>query len=159
MTLASMISILLWFCALGCGLLAGLYFAFSVFIMSALDRLGPAAGAAAMNSINGVILRSLFMPVFLLTSLASPVLAAIGVLRWGEAGAGLLIAGGLCHFVGMFVVTMAFNVPLNNQLQSSQAAEVEANWRRYVVAWTRWNHVRTAASIASAVCSACALAA
>ena len=79
-----MTTALLWFCALGCGLLAGLYFAFSVFIMSALDRLGPAAGAAAMNSINTVILRSLFMPVFLLTSLASLVLAAIGALRWGN---------------------------------------------------------------------------
>ena len=140
---------MLWFCALGCGLLAGLYFSFSVFIMSALDRLGPAAGAAAMNSINAVILRSLFMPVFLLTSLASLVLAAIGVLRWGEPGAALSIAGGLCYFVGMFVVTMAFNVPLNNQLQSSQAADVEANWRRYVAVWTRWNHVRTLASLAA----------
>lgn len=142
-----MTTALLWFCALGCGLLAGLYFAFSVFIMSALDRLGAAAGAAAMNSINAVILRSLFMPVFLLTSLASLVLAAIGVLRWSEPGAGLLIAGGLCYFVGMFVVTMACNVPLNNRLQSSQASDVEANWRRYVISWTRWNHVRTLASL------------
>ena len=61
----------------------------------------------------------------------------------------LLIAGGLCYFVGMFVVTMVFNVPLNNQLQSSQAADVEANWRRYVVSWTRWNHVSTLASLAA----------
>jgi uncharacterized membrane protein len=144
-----MTTALLWFCALGCGLLAGLYFAFSIFIMSALDRLGPAAGAAAMNSINAVILRSFFMPAFLLTSLASLVLAVIGVLQRGEPGAGLLITGGLCYFVGMFVVTMVFNVPLNNQLQASQAADVEANWRRYMIAWTRWNHVRTLASLAA----------
>lgn len=32
---------LLWFSAIGCGLLAGLYFAFSTFIMTAL---GPASG-------------------------------------------------------------------------------------------------------------------
>jgi uncharacterized membrane protein len=144
-----MLTLLLWFCALGCGLRAGLYFAFSVFIMGALDRLGPAAGAAAMNSINAVILRSLFMPVFLLTSIASLVLAAIGVLQWGESGAFALVSGGLVYFVGMFVVTMAFNVPLNNQLQSSQVADVEANWKRYVVSWTRWNHVRTLASLAA----------
>jgi uncharacterized membrane protein len=49
----------------------------------------------------------------------------------------------------MFVVTMAFNVPLNNQLQASQAADVEATWRRYMVSWTRWNHVRTLASLAA----------
>jgi uncharacterized membrane protein len=146
----SLTATLLWFCALGCGLLAGLYFAFSVFIMTALDRLGATAGAAAMNSINTIILRSLFMPVFLLTSLASLVLAMIGMFRWDQPGARLLVAGGLTYFIGMFVVTMAFNVPLNNQLQASQATNIEANWRRYVVSWTRWNHVRTLSSLAAA---------
>ena len=142
-----MVTSLLWFCALGCGLLAGLYFAFSVFIMSALDRLGPGAGAAVMNSINAVILRSLFMPVFMLTSFASLALAVIGVLRWNEPDAVLLVSGGLAYFVGMFGVTMAFNVPLNNQLQASHAGDVDANWRRYVVTWTRWNHLRTLSSL------------
>ena len=142
-------SVLLWFCALGCGLLAGLYFAFSVFIMTALDRLGPAAGAAAMNAINTTILRSLFMPVFLLTSLASLALAVIGAIRWDQPGAGLLITGGLAYFVGMFVVTMVFNVPLNNQMIASTGPEVETVWRRYVLLWTRWNHVRTLSSLAA----------
>ncbi len=122
--------VLLWFCALGCGLLAGLYFAFSVFIMTALDRLGPAAGAAAMNAINTTILRSLFMPVFMLTSLASLALAVIGVIHWEQPGAWLLITGGLVYFVGMFGVTMLFNVPLNNLLAASPS---DANtWRRYL---------------------------
>lgn len=142
-----LVDVLLWFCALGCGLLAGLYFAFSVFIMHALDRLGPAPAAAAMNSINTVILRSMFMPLFMLSSVASLVLAVIGAIRWGEPGATPLIAGGLVYFVGMFVVTMVFNVPLNNQLQASQAGDVAVRWRRYVVSWTRWNHVRTLASL------------
>lgn len=142
-----MIPILLWFCALGCGLLAGLYFAFSVFVMRALDLLGAAAGAAAMNAINTVILRSLFMPLFLLTSLASLALAIVGLVRWGEPGAVLLFAGGVGYFVGMFIVTMVFNVPLNNQLQASQPDNVEAHWRRYMVSWVRWNHVRTLASL------------
>ena len=31
---------LLWFCAIGCGLLGGLYFAFSTFIMTSLGRIG-----------------------------------------------------------------------------------------------------------------------
>jgi uncharacterized membrane protein len=144
-------SVLLWFCALGCALLAGLYFAFSVFIMPALDRLGPtaAAGAAAMNAINTTILRSLFIPVFLTTSFASLALAVIGVIRWTQPGARLMVAGGMVYFVGMFVVTMFFNVPLNNQLLSSTSANLEANWRRYVVRWTQWNHVRTLASLAA----------
>lgn len=145
--MSTLTTILLWFCALGCGLLAGLYFAFSVFVMRALDQLGPAAGAAAMNSINAVILRSLFMPAFMLTSLASLALAILGAIRWGEPDATLLIAGGVTYFIGMFVVTMIFNVPLNNQLQASRPGNVEANWRRYMISWVRWNHLRTLASL------------
>ena len=46
---------LLWFSAIGCGLMAGLYFAFSTFIMTALGRIDQAAGIAATNAINKVI--------------------------------------------------------------------------------------------------------
>jgi uncharacterized membrane protein len=38
--------------ALGCGLMAGLFFAFSVSVMKALARLPSAEGIAAMQSIN-----------------------------------------------------------------------------------------------------------
>src|SRR5262245_27289109 len=62
---------LLWFAAIGCGLLAGLYFAFSTFIMSALGRIQQVHGVSAMNSINSTILHSLFMPFFFGTTLAS----------------------------------------------------------------------------------------
>jgi uncharacterized membrane protein len=38
--------------AFGCALIAGVFFAFSTFVMSALARLQPAMGIAAMQSIN-----------------------------------------------------------------------------------------------------------
>ena len=81
------VEMLLWFAAIGCGLLGGLFFAFSAFVMRALGSLTPAAGVAAMNAINREILRSLFMPLFWGTTLASLVLGAVGLWRWGEAGA------------------------------------------------------------------------
>jgi uncharacterized membrane protein len=102
---------LLWFSAVGCGLLAGLYFAFSAFSITALGRIGQAAGIAAMNAINVAIVQSLFMPVFLATTAASAALAVIGLLRWGEPGAMAMAAGGVLYVLGMFVVTMIFNVP------------------------------------------------
>ena len=134
---------LLWFCALGCALIGGLYFAFSAFIMRALGDIDAGAGIAAMNSINRVILRSPFMPLFFGTTLASAVLFVLGFLRFGTSGAASLIAGGAIHVVGMFVVTIAFNVPLNDALQRGELA----TWRRYLVTWTAWNHVRTVASL------------
>jgi uncharacterized membrane protein len=139
----TLLTILLWSCALGCALLGGLYFAFSTFIMTALERTGAANGAAAMNSINVVILRSLFMPFFFGTTLGSLVLAVAGVIE----GAPLMIAGGTLYVLGMFVVTMFGNVPLNNALAANPT---EDTWRRFLAAWTRWNHVRTVSCLAAA---------
>jgi uncharacterized membrane protein len=139
----TLLTILLWSCALGCALLGGLYFAFSTFIMKALERTGAANGAAAMNSINVVILRSLFMPFFFGTTLGSLVLAVAGVIE----GAPLMIAGGTLYVLGMFVVTMFGNVPLNNALAANPT---EDTWRRFRSTWTRWNHVRTMSCLAAA---------
>ena len=107
---------LLWFSAIGCGLLAGLYFAFSAFIMTALSRTNPAAGIATMNSINVEIVKSLFMPFFVGTTLSSLVIAVTALIRWSEPGAIAMLIGGVVYVVGMFIVTMVFNVPLNNAL-------------------------------------------
>ena len=144
----SLITVLLWFAAISCGLLAGLYFAFSAFIMTALGRIDRAAGIAAMNAINTTILRSLFMPLFLGSSLASLILAGVALLRWSLPGSAAMLVGGTIYVVGMFVVTMVFNVPLNNALMADDSSTPEGAdvWARYLKDWTFWNHVRTASS-------------
>jgi uncharacterized membrane protein len=139
---------LLWFSAIGCGLLTGLYFAFSTFIMTALGRIGQVSGIMAMNAINAVIMQSLFMPFFLGTTLASLLLAIAAVLRWGEPGAAAILAGGALYVIGMFGCTAVIHVPLNNALTAVDPSSVEAAslWARYLTDWTRWNHVRTISS-------------
>lgn len=69
------------------------------------------------------------------------------------SGAVLRLGGALVYVVGMFGVTVAFNVPLNNAVArvdpaSSQGAEF---WDRYRARWTAWNHVRTLAALGAAV--------
>jgi uncharacterized membrane protein len=152
---------LLWFSAIGCGLLAGIYFAFSTFVMTALARIGPVQGVAAMNAINIEIVKSLFMPFFLGTTLTSAALVVAAFLRWGEAGAIAMLAGGIVYVLGMFVVTMLLNVPLNDALAASDpsSAEGDALWARYLRDWTFWNHVRTLASAAASVLFTIAIAA
>jgi uncharacterized membrane protein len=142
---------LLWFSAIGCGLLAGLYFAFSTFVMTALSRIDQAAGISAMNAINTAIVQSLFMPFFLGTTLTSLTLAVMAVFRWNEPGTMATVAGGLLYVVGMFVVTMVFNVPLNDALAAVDPANPTGGsiWARYLSDWTAWNHVRTIASTAA----------
>jgi uncharacterized membrane protein len=146
--LQSLIIGLLWFSAIGCGLLAGLYFAFSTFIMTAFGRIGQVSGIMAMNAINAVIVQSLFMPFFLGTTLASVLLAIAAVFRWGEPGAAAMLAGGALYVIGMFVCTAVIHVPMNNALAAVDPTSVEAAslWARYLTDWTLWNHVRTISS-------------
>lgn len=158
--MTAIVTTLLWFSAIGSGLLAGVHFAFSAFIMGSLGRIGP-AGFTAMNAINIDIVRSPFMLLFLATTLSAAALAVLGILRWGESGAVLTMAGGFVYVLGMFAVTMIFNVPLNNALAAADpaSAEAAATWTRYLRDWTSWNHVRTAACSAAAALFIAAIAA
>ena len=69
-----------------------------------------------------------------------------------QPGALYLLAGALLYLIGTIFVTIAFNVPLNNRLASVNAKSAEGAkvWSNYLSAWTTWNHVRTAASLAAA---------
>lgn len=144
----TVVSSLLWFSAVGCGLMAGVYFAFSTFIMRSFASIEAVHGISAMGSINTTILRSPFMPLFFGTTAASAAVAVLALFRWNEPGAAVMLAGGLIYFVGMFVCTVVLNVPLNNELDriNASSAEAAAVWARYLRDWTFWNHVRTVAS-------------
>ena len=159
--MTNLIRSLLWFGAIGCGLLAGVYFAFSTFIMTAFGRIEPAKGVSAMSSINSTILRSLFMPFFYGTTIVSVVLVIVALSRRGEPGSVAMLAGGLIYIAGMTLCTIFFNVPLNNTLDvidpaSGAAASI---WSHYLRAWTLWNHVRTISSTATCALYIAAIAA
>ena len=148
-----MITAILWFAALSVGLMAGIYFAFSFFVLQALDAAGRPAGMAAMQSINRVIVRSPFLPLFFTSSLSCLLLAVLGVMHWDSVGAWQMAGGGLLYLAGMLVVTAFANVPLNNRLDvvDADGPEGEAMWRRYLRRWLPWNHVRTVSCMASMV--------
>ena len=60
----------------------------------------------------------------------------------------LLLAGALLYLIGVFGVTMAVNVPLNNRLAALDCEQERQRpeWRHYLQRWTWWNHVRSAAA-------------
>ncbi|WP_367265416.1 hypothetical protein [Polaromonas sp.] len=76
--------------ALGSGVVAGIFFAFSSFVMSALGRLPPAQGVAAMQSINETVINPGFLLVFFGTGLACLALAGGAYFWWGETSAKLM---------------------------------------------------------------------
>jgi uncharacterized membrane protein len=137
---------------LGCGLIAGIFFAFSTFVMKALARLPPGEGIAAMQSINLVVLNRWFLTAFLATAAACVLTVIYSVLRWHEPGAAYLLVGGILYLAGTLLVTIVFNVPRNKALAAVGPTDPAAAslWIRYVAGWTAWNHVRTAAALAAA---------
>ena len=138
--------------ALGCGLVAGVFFAFSAFVMKALSRHPAGQGMAAMQSINVAVLNPWFMLAFLGTAAAYVLALMASLLRWHEPGAVYLFTGSTLYLVGRLLVTIVFNVPKNKALASvvSTTPDGASLWAGYVSSWTTWNHVRTAASLAAA---------
>lgn len=145
--------------ALGNGLMAGTFFAFSVFVMGALARLPEEQGMAAMNSINVVVLNAVFLGVFLGTTVVCATLAVEALWAWPSPGSGWRLLGSILYVAGCFLVTMAFNVPLNTALARVASGTVEASniWRTYQAKWTAWNHVRTVAPLIALACFLVAL--
>ncbi|HEY0469747.1 MAG TPA: anthrone oxygenase family protein [Polyangiaceae bacterium] len=139
--------------ALGCGLIAGVFFGFSSFVMPALARLPPAEGVRAMQSINVVVLNRSFLGVLLGTALICGGLLLLGVLRSGsEPGAWVRLAGSCLYLAGTMLVTGWYHVPRNARLArlSADSAEAERFWPEYVAGFCLWNHVRGAAALAAA---------
>ncbi|MEM7069891.1 MAG: anthrone oxygenase family protein [Pseudomonadota bacterium] len=153
--LDSVIALSLNIATLGAGLMAGVYFGFSVFVMHSLDRLGAVQAADAMNSINRDILKSWFMPVFFGSTLLYAALSGIAIFNSDLPGRWLLVAIGLLYVSGMFLCTAIFNVPLNNRLAESTDDEntKSQTWTHYYLYWTRWNHLRSVCSLVTMVLS------
>jgi uncharacterized membrane protein len=141
-----MTSAAIFLSAIGCGLMAGFFFAFSIGVMRSLAKLPPAQGIAAMQSINVAVINPWFLTPFLGLAVMNGVLIVAAVFHWNEPGTNYILAGGLLYILGTFLVTMLFNVPLNNRLASEEAV---ALWTDYLIVWTRWNHVRTITSLAA----------
>ncbi len=137
--------------AVGSGLVAGIFYAFSTFIMKALGKLPPEKGIAAMQSINVTILNPWFLPLFLGTAAVCALITVLAFMQRPTIAASLpwLLAGSVLYVVGSFILTMVFNVPRNNALDAVNASSAEGArvWADYLKTWTFWNHARTVASL------------
>lgn len=136
------------------GLMAGVYFAFSVFIMKSLGELPALQAARVMNKINDVIINTLFLPVFFGSTLWFAGLTVWSFADWQNGRSIWVVTAALIYIVGMFFVTAFGNVPLNNKLRESESVDSRliTFWGEYIDKWTWLNHLRTVSCIA-----ACAL--
>jgi uncharacterized membrane protein len=138
--------------ALGCGLVGGVFFAFSTFVMQGLGRLTPSQGVAAMQAINVTAVTFAFMLLLFGTAALSVVVGIWAVVDWQGDTSPYLLAGALLYLAGIIVVTIAYNVPRNDALAALDPEDPAAAgyWARYRSEWTGANHVRTATGLAAA---------
>ncbi|RFC67786.1 MULTISPECIES: DUF1772 domain-containing protein [Mesorhizobium] len=141
--MAQLVLILTFIAALGSGLMAGLYFAFSNSVMSGLSRLPVPQGIAGMNHINVVIQNPAFFAVFMGTALIALALAALVFFTNVPKPAWVLIGAAL-FLLGNIAVTIAINVPMNDALAAAapDSAEAAKLWSVYLDRWVFWNTVR-----------------
>ncbi|MGO4445440.1 DUF1772 domain-containing protein [Mycobacterium sp. 2YAF39] len=141
--------------ALAAAAAGGMMYVFSTFVMRGLDRTGPVEAITAMRGINVVANSN---PPFLLAYFGATILALVvgvmAVIQIGRPGSGWILAGAVLGVLAA-IITMAFNVPLNNHLDTVDPSGVSVvaaarEWQAYLSTWTAWNHVRAAASIVGA---------
>jgi len=141
--------------ALSSAVVGGIFYAFSTFVMRGLDRTDPADAITAMRGINAEAQANApFLVLFVGSALLSIAVGALAAVRISQPGSGYLLAGAIFGVVAM-VVTVAFNVPLNDRLAAVDpaglsAADAALQWQAYLSPWTAWNHVRAASGVIAA---------
>lgn len=142
--------------ALATSAAGGMMYVFSTFVMRGLDRTGPIEAITAMRGINSEANSN---PAFLLAYFGATILAlVVGVMaavHLNQPGNVWVLVGAVFAVLGA-LVTMAFNVPLNNHLDTVDpaalsVADAAREWQAYFSTWTAWNHVRSATSFIGAV--------
>ena len=138
--------------ALGSGLIAGVFFAFSSFVMRALARLEPAEGILAMQAINITVITPWFIGIFVGLGPLCIILGSWALLTWSDPRSVFVLAGSVVYLVGSLLLTIVFHIPMNDALADVKVHDEGAveHWRRYATRWTAGNHVRTIASLLAA---------
>jgi uncharacterized membrane protein len=142
--------------AVGAAAVGGLFYAFSTFVMRGLDRTDALDAITAMRGINAEAQANApFLAMFFGSTLLAVGVGVIAALHLRQPGNAYLLAGAALTIVAA-VVTVAFNVPLNNKLDALDPAglspaEAVAQWQAYRGPWTAWNHVRTVAPLLGSV--------
>ncbi len=136
--------ILLFAGLVGSALIAGVCFCFGTAIMGSLQRMPAGQGAAAMNLINLRIQNPLFLLVFLGTALVSVALVILAFVK-DPPGKSWIIVGSALYLVGVIVVSVAVNLPLNDHLATIDptTAAGATEWQNYLTKWNPANNIRT----------------
>ena len=145
----------LYFClflALWSAVIAGVFSAFSEFLMSALLKAEPASGIEVMQHINRDVIRTQFVSGIISIAVFSTLFALYSVAVFEGAALVTLILAPLVYLPTVLLMTVFGNVPMNKRLDSLEhtSALASAYWLEYGHKWTRLNHVRSGGTVVTA---------
>jgi uncharacterized membrane protein len=144
------------------GLLAGLLYAYWCSVNPGLARMPDTIYLHAMQSINRAILN----PWFFLTFLGAMIFLLLAAWRLYAQGFYVsfswMLAAGLVYVAGVFLVTGAGNVPLNEKLAATDLTGMSDEQLRALRnliegPWNRYHIIRTLASIVAFILSLIAI--
>jgi uncharacterized membrane protein len=144
------------------GLMAGVFCLYANTIMPGLRRTDNRTFVGAFQAIDKAIINPWFLAGGFLGALVSTSLAA--ALHLGKDGRSVLpwIVAAPVLYLTAFVITLAVNVPLNNEIKAAGDPDTIADLatvrgRFDEGKWARWNTARAVASTAALGCLAWAL--
>jgi len=104
--------------SLATGLVAGVFLAFSDFVMESLAASQPAAGTEAMQIINRKVFQTLFMVLLIGCIPVTAIVAGYAYFFMSGPGVSYLLVAGALYFVGVFIASMIGNIPMNQRLEA-----------------------------------------
>ena len=149
----TMTNIILIIASVMTALSAGLFFAWACSVVPGLGKLSDANYLSAMQSINREILNPIFFSCFMGAVIMLPVATFISYSSPVTMRFWLLLAAAIVYIVGVFGVTVAGNVPLNNILDATnlQTATLEELAQLRASFENTWNNLNTARAFAGVV--------
>lgn len=140
-------------------LIAGLFYAYSCSVVLGLGKLSDAEYLKSMQNINREILNPVFFLSFMGTAILLPVTTFL--FRGQQPAFIFLLLASVAYLIGVFGVTVAGNVPLNNLLDQfdipgSSAEAIKKMRENFEGRWNLLNHIRAVFSVISIVLAVCA---
>jgi uncharacterized membrane protein len=129
------------------GLIAGVYYSFSIAVMPGLARADDRTLITVMQRINVAIVNPAFAVSFFGT-LVLTTIAAVQQWRLGRRDVARWVIAALAVYIASLIVTAGGNIPLNDSLvsvpDSASPAELAIVRQRFENPWVVWNIVRGA---------------
>jgi uncharacterized membrane protein len=135
------------------GLIAGLFYSWSVSVMPGIGRLDDKEFLMSFQAMNRAIINPVFMLCFLGAAVMLPVTTFV---NYGQPTFWLLMVASLFYLGGVIAVTFIGNIPLNNALDrlniaSSTSEQLAAFRAQFESKWNALNHVRSVANTVALV--------